>query len=76
MPIAAVLRRDPHRRWSHTEGIPPKSEPPAGVLVRRAVFDTSAEVRQRATEALRLLPPRDYLPALLGALRYPWPPAR
>src|SRR5213592_2831765 len=39
LPIAAVLRRDPHRRWSHTEGIPPKSEPPAGVLVRRAVLE-------------------------------------
>jgi hypothetical protein len=47
----------------------------AAVLARRAVFDASEEVRQMAVAGLQMLPPRDYLPALIGGLRYPWTPA-
>jgi hypothetical protein len=54
---------------------PPDSPIAAALLARRAIFDTSAEVREVARDALRLLSPRDYLPALVDGLRYPWPPA-
>jgi hypothetical protein len=47
----------------------------AALLARRAVFDTSAEVRQAARDGLRLLTARDYLPVLVSGLRHPWPPA-
>jgi hypothetical protein len=54
---------------------PPDSPVAAAVLARRAVFDTSAEVRQGAVVGLRFLSARDYLPHLLNGLRYPWAPA-
>jgi hypothetical protein len=54
---------------------PPDSPIAARLLARRAVFDTSDDVRQVALAGLRFLSPRDYLPVLIGGLRYPWPAA-
>ncbi|HZY90724.1 MAG TPA: HEAT repeat domain-containing protein [Gemmataceae bacterium] len=43
-------------------------------LARRAVFDLSPEVRQRAVEALKGRPAAAYRSVFLQALRYPWAP--
>lgn len=51
-----------------------KSTAAVPMLVNRAVMDLAPEVRQAATKALRTHPAKTYLPDLLKALRYPWPP--
>jgi DNA-binding beta-propeller fold protein YncE len=53
---------------AHIEG------PRASVaLAQRALFDTSADVRKEALEALSQRPVEEYLPALLEGFHYPWP---
>jgi hypothetical protein len=50
------------------------NHPDAGsALAGRAMADLSPEVRQAAIDALRRRPAKQYLPALLLGLRYPWP---
>jgi hypothetical protein len=44
-------------------------------LVKRALFDVSAEVRQAAVRALAKRPAEELRRLLLAGLRYPWPPA-
>ena len=44
-------------------------------LARRAVYDTSAEVREKAASALTSRDVDDVRPILMAALRYPWAPA-
>jgi hypothetical protein len=53
---------------------PPDTAEAARVLVRRALFDTSAEVRQAAIAGLHAIAPAKYLPLVLDGLRYPWAP--
>jgi hypothetical protein len=53
---------------------PPDSEAAAAVLARRALFDTSAEVRKAAIGGLYFIPQAKYLPLVLDGLRYPWAP--
>jgi hypothetical protein len=43
-------------------------------LARRAVYDTSARVREAALRALNDRPRPHYRPVLLDGLRYPWAP--
>ena len=45
------------------------------ILVARAVFDTSPNVRKAAVELLRKRKPEAYRPAFLSIYRYPWAPA-
>lgn len=45
------------------------------VLVTRAVFDLSPEVRKAAVELLRKRQPNTYRPQLVYTMRYPWAPA-
>jgi hypothetical protein len=52
-----------------------EAEPATVALAQRAVFDLSPDVRQAAVNALRDRPRADSRPVLVGALRYPWPPA-
>jgi hypothetical protein len=48
----------------------------AGVaLAKRALFDLSPEVRERAVRALAERPPEEYGPVLYAGFRYPWPAA-
>ena len=48
----------------------------AGVaLAQRAVFDLSAELREKAAAALKDRPQEEFKAVLLGALRSPWPAA-
>jgi hypothetical protein len=44
-------------------------------LARRAVFDSSPEVREAAVKALQDRPRKEYRQLLLDGLRYPWAPA-
>jgi hypothetical protein len=44
-------------------------------LANRAVFELDQRNRRWVIEALKVRKPSDYLPVLLQALRYPWPPA-
>jgi hypothetical protein len=44
-------------------------------IVRRAIFDISPEVREKAVQALADRAPEEYGPMLYAAFRYPWPPA-
>ncbi len=44
-------------------------------LVRRAVFDLAADVREAAVRALAPRPREEYRDLLLEGLRYPWAPA-
>jgi hypothetical protein len=44
-------------------------------LARRAVFDTSPELREEAVKALRGRPRAEFRQVLLDGLRYPWAPA-
>jgi hypothetical protein len=41
-------------------------------IAKRAVFDLSAEVREKAVEALANRPAAEYTPVLYYAFRYPW----
>jgi hypothetical protein len=43
-------------------------------LASRAIMDLSPEVRAAAIAALQARPPGAYVPVLVRALRYPWPP--
>jgi HEAT repeat protein len=43
------------------------------VLANLAVMDLDPTVRKAAAEALEGHAPKTYLPALLKAMRYPWP---
>jgi outer membrane biosynthesis protein TonB len=43
-------------------------------LAQCAVFDLNADVRKAAIDELKDRPRSEYRPALLEALRYPWPP--
>jgi HEAT repeat protein len=52
-----------------------EAKPATVALAQRAVFDLSPDVRQAAVHALRDRPRADSRPVLVGALRYPWPPA-
>jgi hypothetical protein len=53
---------------------PTQSPTAASVLARRALFDTSDDIRQAAHAGLRTQSPVDYLPLLVNGLRYPWAP--
>jgi hypothetical protein len=44
-------------------------------LARRAVFDLSPEIREKAVRLLRKRPTTEYSDVLVTSLRYPWPPA-
>lgn len=47
----------------------------SAALAQRALFDLSAEVREKAIQALARRPPDEYQQVLMRGLRYPWPPA-
>jgi hypothetical protein len=51
-----------------------KAKGATAALARRAVFDLDGEVREAAVAALKGRAAAEYRPALLEALRYPWPP--
>lgn len=44
----------------------------SAALANRALFDLNFDVRKAAVEALASRPRREYVPALLGGLAYPW----
>jgi hypothetical protein len=44
-------------------------------LAKRAIFDLSAEVREKAVKALADRPQAEYVPVLYVGFRYPWPAA-
>jgi hypothetical protein len=44
------------------------------MLANRAVMDLSPDVRRAAIGVLKKRPEKEYLPALLKGMRYPWPP--
>lgn len=45
----------------------------SALLAKRALFDSSAEVREAAVAALRKRPANEYMPELLKGFRHPWP---
>ncbi len=45
----------------------------SAALAQRALFDLSAEVREKAAQALAKRPAREYQHVLVEGLRYPWP---
>jgi hypothetical protein len=45
----------------------------SAALAKRALFDSSAEVREAAVAALKKRPPEEYVPVLLKGFRHPWP---
>jgi HEAT repeat protein len=51
-----------------------KAKDAAAAVARRAVFDLDFEVRVAAVKALKGRDAKEYRPALLEALCYPWPP--
>jgi hypothetical protein len=44
-------------------------------LARRAVFDLSPDIREKAVRLLQKRPTTEYVDALAANVRYPWPPA-
>jgi HEAT repeat protein len=50
-------------------------KPATRALAQHAVYDLDPDVREAAVAALKARPAEHYRPALLQALRYPWPPA-
>lgn len=46
----------------------------SALLAKRALFDSSAEVREAAVESLKNRPPKEYMPELLKGFRHPWFP--
>jgi hypothetical protein len=76
-PLAQMLQVEGRSVRSQLIKMLQASEAPGAtsVLVQRAVFDLSAEVRGEAIAALKKRPLATVRPLLLAALRYPWPPA-
>lgn len=71
-----LMGEDKPLRWLLVELLAENSSPMASAaLAQRAVFELSADLRQRAVEALRGRPPQDFRHILLYGLRYPWAPA-
>ncbi len=44
-------------------------------LAKRAIFDLSPKVREKAVQTLAWRPPAEYTPTLISGFRYPWPAA-
>ncbi len=71
-----LMAEDKPLRWLLIELLAENSSPAASAaLAQRAVFELSADLRQRAIEALQGRPPQDFRFVLLNGLHYPWPPA-
>ena len=52
-----------------------KGKEASHALAQRALFDLSAEVREKAVQFLATRPTQEYQGFLVEALRYPWPAA-
>jgi HEAT repeat protein len=71
-----LMGEDKPLRWLLVELLAENPSPAASAaLAQRAVFELSADLRQKAVEALQGRPPRDFRHVLLNGLHYPWPPA-
>lgn len=71
-----LMGEDKPLRWLLVELLAENSSPAASAaLAQRTVFEFSADLRQRAVEALQGRPRQEFRHILLNGLRYPWAPA-